>query len=131
MKKNEWDVLVLDLDGTLLCKQGEVSSQNLHALGSVRDYGIEVVVATGRCFRECRHILENIQHQGVCITAGGSQLTDSKGNALASDTVNQMVVEEFTTKILEGKHRCLLLKDDTVCATQYVVVGDAPLHAAS
>ncbi len=131
MKKNEWDVLVLDLDGTLLCKQGEVSSQNLHALDSVRDYGIEVVVATGRCFRECRHILENIQHQGVCITAGGSQLTDSKGNALASDTVNQMVVEEVTTKILEGKHRCLLLKDDTVCATQYVLVGDAPLHAAS
>ena len=94
MKKSEWDVLVLDLDGTLLCKQGEVSSQNLHALDSVRDYGIEVVVAAGRCFRECRHILKNIQHQGVCITAGGSQLTGSKGNALASDTVNQKVVED-------------------------------------
>ena len=33
----EWDVLVLDLDGTLLCGQGEVSHSNLHALDMVRD----------------------------------------------------------------------------------------------
>ena len=41
----EWDVLVLDLDGTLLCGQGEVSHSNLHALDMVRDLGTEVVVA--------------------------------------------------------------------------------------
>ncbi|MGY8757046.1 MAG: HAD family hydrolase [Phycisphaerales bacterium] len=56
MNTTEWDVLVVDLDGTLLCKQGEVSEQNLHALDSVRELGIEVVVATGRSFRECKHI---------------------------------------------------------------------------
>ncbi len=131
MKTSEWDVLVLDLDGTLLCKAGEVSEQNLHALDEVRDYGIELVVATGRCFAECKHILDRMNHLGVCITAGGSQLTDCDGKVIARNVVNQNIVEIVTSKILHSNHRCLLLKDATVCDAQYVLVGDAPLHHAS
>ncbi len=131
MLTTEWDVLVLDLDGTLLCKQGKVSEQNLHAIDGVRDCGIELVVATGRSFAECKHILEKINHLGVCITAGGSQLTDCEGNGIARDIVDTSVVEDVTIKVLEGNHRCLLLKDETVCDAQYVLVGDSPLHSAS
>ena len=127
----EWDVLVLDLDGTLLCKQGEISDQNLHSLDEVRDCGIEIVVATGRSFEECKHIVQSMNHFGVCITAGGSQLTDCNGVALARDVVDKSVVQVVTNSVLEGNHRCLLLKDATVCGTQYVLVGDAPLHEAS
>jgi Cof subfamily protein (haloacid dehalogenase superfamily) len=121
----------LDLDGTLLCKQGEISDQNLHALDEVRDCGIEIVVATGRSYEECKHIVQSMNHVGVCITAGGSQLTDCNGGALARDVVDKSVVKEVTDAVLEYNHRCLLLKDATVCDTQYVLVGDAPLHAAS
>ena len=131
MITSEWDVLVLDLDGTLLCKAGEVSEQNLHALDEVRDNGIEIVVATGRCFAECRHILDRINHFGVCITAGGSQLTDAEGNGIARNVVAQNIVELVTSNVLQSGHRCLLLKDATVCDAQYVLVGDAPLHHAS
>ena len=127
----EWDVLVLDLDGTLLCKQGEISDQNLQALDEVSDCGIEIVVATGRSYCECKHVLQIMNHSGVCITAGGSQLTDCNGGALARDVVDKSVVKEVADAVLEDNHRCLLLKDATVCDTQYVLVGDAPLHEAS
>jgi hypothetical protein len=127
----QWDVLVLDLDGTLLCSQGAVSDQNLHALDIVRDHGIEVVVATGRSFSECKHVLREIQHDGVCISAGGSQLTDSDGNTLLRDVVDVLVVQEVTEQVLASGHRSLLLKDATACDTQYVLVGDASLHEAS
>ena len=83
----EWDVLVLDLDGTLLCGQGEVSHSNLHALDMVRDLGTEVVVATGRSFSECKHILQWMNHHGVSITAGGSQLVTNTGETIERDTV--------------------------------------------
>jgi hypothetical protein len=126
-----WDVLVLDLDGTLLCSKGEVSDQNLHALDSVRLSGVEVIVATGRCFAECKHVLDAIHHDGVCVTAGGSQLTDSEGNPIARDVVDESVVQEVTEQLLAGGHRVLLLKDATVCDTQYVLVGDAILNDAS
>ena len=131
MKSALWDVLVLDLDGTLLCSQGAVSDQNLHALDIVRDHGIEVVVATGRSFSECKHVLHEIQHLGVCISAGGSQLTDSDGNALLRDVVDVLVVQEVTEQIIASGYRSLLLKDATACDAQYVLVGDASLHEAS
>ena len=131
MKTSEWDVLVLDLDGTLLCKQGEVSDENVHALDEVRECGIEIVVATGRCFAECKHILDRINHSGVCITAGGSQLTDFEGNCLARNVVPKSIVEDVTSKILESGHRSLLLKDASTCDAQYVLVGDSSLHFAS
>jgi len=127
----EWDILVLDLDGTLLCGQGEVSHNNLHALDGVREAGIEIVVATGRSFSECNHILEWMNHQGVSITAGGSQLTSNTGATIARDTVDVDVTKEVTTKVVEHGLRCLVLKDKSVCDTQYVLVGDAPLHDAS
>jgi 5-amino-6-(5-phospho-D-ribitylamino)uracil phosphatase len=127
----QWDVLVLDLDGTLLCSQGAVSEQNLHALDSVRAHGIEVVVATGRSFAECKHILQSINHSGVCITAGGSQMTCSEGEAIARDIVEVEVVREVTEQVLRRGHRTLLLKDATTCEAEYVLVGDAELHVAS
>ncbi len=131
VEATQWDVLVLDLDGTLLCSQGAVSEQNLHALDEVRAHGVEVVVATGRSFAECKHILDEIQHDGVCITAGGSQLTDRDGNGISRDTVDSTVVTEVTERVLASGHRSLLLKDATVCDAQYVLVGDATLHDAS
>jgi len=131
MMDAKWDVLVLDLDGTLLCGQGNVSIQNLHALEEVRNSGVEIVVATGRCYAECKHILEAINHNGVSITAGGSQLTDISGLVIASNTVDVSIVEEVTSQVLSSDHRCLILKDASVCEVQYVLVGDAPLHEAS
>lgn len=131
MNTTQWDVLVLDLDGTLLCSEGAVSEQNLHALDNVRALGIEVVVATGRSFAECKHILQSMNHIGVCITAGGSQMTCSAGEAIARDIVSSAVVHEVTEQVLQSGHRTLLLKDATTCEAEYVLVGDAELHDAS
>ncbi|MBT6165704.1 MAG: HAD hydrolase family protein, partial [Phycisphaerae bacterium] len=131
MNTTEWDVLVVDLDGTLLCKQGEVSEQNLHALDSVRELGIEVIVATGRSFRECKHIVERMGHYGVCITASGSQLTTHEGQGITRSVVGSSVVEQVTNTVNAKGHRALLLKDDSACGMPYVLVGDSPLHDAS
>ena len=129
--QQQWDVLVLDLDGTLLSGKGEVPDQNIHALDAVRDAGIEVVVATGRSFDECKHILNLIQHQGISITAGGSALHDAKGVVLDRETLSIDIVEEVSKDVVANNHRCLLLKDPSNCDAQYVLVGDAQLHHAS
>ena len=126
-----WDVLVVDLDGTLLCGRGQVSERNRRSLDAVRTAGIEIVVATGRCFAECRHILNTIGHKGAAIVAGGSQLCDDKGEAIVSDPLDEQIVREVAEQVLANGHRLLLLKDDSKCETQYVLVGDAPLHRAS
>ena len=45
-----WDTLIVDLDGTLLNKEGEISERNLRAFKEVREQGIEIIIATGRCY---------------------------------------------------------------------------------
>jgi len=131
MKHERWDVLVVDLDGTLLCGKGNVSVANRESLRAVKEAGIEIVIATGRCFNECEHILRKIEHDGVSIVAGGSQLCDAQGGSVVSDLLEEQIVLEVAEHILNGNHRLLLLKDASVCDAQYVLVGDAPLHHAS
>jgi len=128
---DRWDALVMDLDGTLLCGAGQVSPANLAALDAVRNAGVEVVVATGRCYRECTHILKEIGHEGVVIAAGGSLLCDDGGQTLCRHILKESLVREIAVHVLQGGHRLLLLKDAADCGADYVLVGDAPLHAAS
>jgi hypothetical protein len=131
MKHERWDVLVVDLDGTLLCGNGNVSEANRKSYETVKDSGIEIVIATGRCFSECEHILKLIEHDGVAIVAGGSQLCEAHGNSIQSDPLDREIVREVAHHILDGNHRLLLLKNASVCDAQYVLVGNAPLHHAS
>ena len=126
-----WDVLVVDLDGTLLCGRGEVSDENRTSFNAVKEAGIEIVIATGRCFKESEHILEKIEHDGVSIVAGGSQLCDAQGNTIVSEPLEEHIVREVAEHILKGNHKLLLLKDASECDVQYVLVGQAPLHHAS
>ena len=47
-------LLALDLDGTLLNSQGEISERNLRAIAAARELGVRVALVTGRRFRDAR-----------------------------------------------------------------------------
>ena len=47
-------LLALDLDGTLLNREGKISERNLTALTTARVAGVKVAVVTGRRFRDSR-----------------------------------------------------------------------------
>jgi 5-amino-6-(5-phospho-D-ribitylamino)uracil phosphatase len=49
-------LLALDLDGTLLNRQGQISDRNLAALTKARKLGVKVAVVTGRRFRDSRPV---------------------------------------------------------------------------
>ncbi len=51
MNSNEKHLIVLDLDGTLLTEEKEISTKTLDTLSKVREHGHEVMIATGRPFR--------------------------------------------------------------------------------
>ena len=128
---NHWDAFVIDLDGTFLDGQGNVPDINIQALNEVRAAEIEIIIATGRCFEECKHILDAINHCGVTIAAGGSALNAQDGSTIDSKKMSIDIVAEVAGQIMQGGHRCLLLKDHNICGIPYVLAGDAPLHQAS
>ncbi len=53
-----YDLIAIDLDGTLLDPKGRVSEANVEAITRARALGVEVTICTGRGFIECRQYAE-------------------------------------------------------------------------
>ena len=127
-----YDMLVIDLDGTLMRKDGSISPRNRAAVQLAREAGLEVVIATGRTMSECRHALQAIEHEGLVIAAGGSLLCDGRTEeTLHRFTMLPEVVEEAMNMLVGSGIRGLILKDAHVAGYDYLLVGDAELDAAS
>ncbi len=128
----QYDLLVLDLDGTLLQPDGAVPAENIEALEAARHDGLEILLATGRALIESIHIAEAVDHRGEMVTAGGAmrQCADS-GRTVDRHTMEAGLVAELTAALIEHEHRALLLKDPAVCGYDYLAVGPAEFDPAS
>ena len=127
-----YKLLVTDLDGTLLNRQGRVSDANLAAIRRLQDAGIEVIPATGRAFRECGHILDFINHTGHAITAGGSLVHDARdGSVVIRRALAAAHVRTIVEILAEHDHLAQLLQDHTQTGIDYVMVGEQPFDPAT
>ncbi len=124
-------LLAIDLDGTLLTRQG-VSDHDRDAIQRAREDGVEVVVATGRAWLESREALEVIGDEGVMIGAGGALLHDAaSGRTLARSVVHPEVIEAIATSLRIHGHVVHLLQDAEAAGFDYWMVGWDRLHEAS
>lgn len=95
MKKR---IFAVDLDGTLLNEQSEISEENRNALQKARQHGIITVAATGRSWQTARNVLkadDPIEYLvfssglGVCEWAEGERLIHE--NHLDPDTSTEIL----------------------------------------
>jgi HAD superfamily hydrolase (TIGR01484 family) len=127
-----YDILAIDLDGTLLRSDGTISQRNIQAVRAARERGIEVVIATGRALSESRASLAAIDHTGMLIAAGGSLLCDaSSGATIDRIALEPETVREITRWLVEHDHAALILKDAHAVGYDYLVVGASELDPAS
>lgn len=118
-------LLITDLDGTLLDRQGRVSTRNLDAIRRLQDSGVEVIPATGRALRECDHVLDFINHAGHAITAGGALVHDARDGAVVLRRgPSPETVRHVAAVLAEYEHLVQLLQDHTQAGVDYVIVGE-------
>jgi Cof subfamily protein (haloacid dehalogenase superfamily) len=67
-------LLALDLDGTLLQRDGTVHPKDLAAIARIRKAGVEVTVCTGRLYSGSRHVASLLQLEGPVGCVDGSQV---------------------------------------------------------
>lgn len=70
-------MVVLDLDGTLLNDDKEISPLNIKALKYLRKLHIEVVVATGRRYRFAKSLFENIGFPLTILCSSGTMVRNT------------------------------------------------------
>ncbi len=118
-----YDLLAVDIDGTLADSSGRVPRENAAALRRAMDAGIEVVLCTGRSRAESLFAIEAIGPTRAMVAAGGSMVVDpGSGETLHRFAMHERVVRGVVDRLTDEGHAALVLKDGTVSPVDYLVV---------
>ncbi len=140
MAEPRYDILAIDLDGTLFGPDGRVSRANAAAVDRARAAGIEVVICTGRGFRESGDAVRAIRAQepaagrevAPVVTAGGAMIVDAaSGTTMHRWPVDGGIVERVCAMFADMDRAPLLLKDFDAAGFDYLVVRSGPVEPPS
>lgn len=123
--RTPYDLLAIDLDGTLLGPGGTVSAANVAAVARARGAGLEVTVCTGRGLVECRHILREIGQEGPVVVAGGSMVACPATSAtLHRFPMERGLVSRLADCLVGHGHAVLILKDPHPVGYDYTILSE-------
>ena len=92
-------LIVLDLDGTLLTDEKQISDQTFQALQRARQEGHEVIIATGRPYRSSIEYYEALELHSPIVNFNGSLAHHPKDETWPHyhKTIERATVEEIIT----------------------------------
>ena len=97
---NPYKLLVLDIDGTLLDKNGVISAEDKDAVARVGDLGLAVSLSTGRVAVACSEIISQLSLDSYHIFFDGALISDPKrGEEIYVQPIDKMIMKqavEFT-----------------------------------
>ncbi len=126
---SKYDLLAIDLDGTLLSPDGSVSRANVEALAEARRAGVRVTICTGRGLVECDHILSRVTQREPVVVAGGSiTACPVERRTLHRFTLEPELVERATDRLLSHRHPVMVLKDPADTGYDYLMVVGEDKH---
>ncbi len=126
---SNYDLLAIDLDGTLLGPDARVSSRNVEAVHAAREAGLDVIVCTGRGYIESRRILEAIGQTDAVIVAGGSiTACGETGATLHRFEMHHALVARAVRTINAHGQAAMVLKDAPAAGYDYLVVSGEDEH---
>lgn len=74
--RGAYDLVAIDVDGTLLDSQNKLSDDNVLAIRAVRERGIGVTLVSGRGHLPLRQLLQRLDLQQPFIGSGGAYIAD-------------------------------------------------------
>lgn len=92
---NKYELLVLDVDGTLVDKNGRISAADKKALERVAEKGVKIALSTGRVIAACRPILEELSLDGCHVFYDGALVTNlSKQEEIYARSIKPELVKQ-------------------------------------
>ncbi|QDP39323.1 Cof-type HAD-IIB family hydrolase [Radiobacillus deserti] len=96
-------LIALDMDGTLLNSENQVSERNKEAIKKARAQGVEVVLSTGRHISTCKPIADELELSSYLITGNGSEIWTTDGQLVDRQTIGLQEIKELIA--LHKKHK--------------------------
>ena len=84
---------MVDIDGTLVGKDGSISAEDRDALARVRHLGIEVSLSTGRAAQACLRIISQLSLDGYHIFFDGALVSNpNQGKEVYAQPIDKTVL---------------------------------------
>ncbi|MBM7580318.1 Cof-type HAD-IIB family hydrolase [Jeotgalibacillus terrae] len=87
-------LIASDMDGTLLNGSHEVGKETVQAIKEAKDAGIEVIIATGRSYKEAVVPLKNAGLSLPVIVVNGAEIRNEKGEQLYQEGLSTQKANE-------------------------------------
>ncbi|OIK13044.1 hypothetical protein BIV60_15310 [Bacillus sp. MUM 116] len=88
-------LIAIDLDGTLLNHQIEISEENIKAIEYAQKNGVEVVISTGRAYFDVRRICEKAGLTTVVIGTNGATIHSKDEKLLSAAAIEKNDVQSI------------------------------------
>jgi len=108
--------LVVDIDGTLVDKNGAISIEDKNALAAAGDSGVQVSLSTGRVVQACLGIIDQLSLDAYHMFFDGALVSSTKGEEIYVKAINK----ELVRQIIEFAH-LREINIDLYSATHYFV----------
>jgi len=95
-------LLVVDVDGTLLDKNGAISAEDREALAKAHDLGVKISLSTGRAAQACLRIMEQLSLDGYHIFFDGGLVSNL---ALGEEVYVQPISPAVVRQMVDFAHR--------------------------
>ena len=102
MINHPYKLLVIDIDGTLVNRHGNISTEDREALAKAHDLGIQVSLSTGRGLQASLSLINELSLDSYHISFDGALVSSpSQGEEVYAQPINQAMVRQM----VEVAHR--------------------------
>jgi hypothetical protein len=115
---SSFKMIALDMDGTLLNRNHQLSNRTIASVKMIAEAGLTVLLATGRMTSAVKNHLEKLGTPGLVVSHNGALVKDVRtGQIYHHDTVPKEVVTKVL-QLLEGKETVIHFNfDDNIYLT--------------
>ena len=102
MTPHYYKLLVIDIDGTLINRYGDISAENSEALALARNSGIQVSLSTGRSLKSSLRIIDQLSLDSYHIFFDGALVSSAD---LGEEVYIRLVSRETVKQMIEFAHQ--------------------------
>lgn len=114
----KYKLLVLDVDGTLLNEEKEVSKRTLATLRKVQQTGVRIVLASGRPTHGLKPLIKDLEldiYGGYVLSFNGCQIIDAKnGEVLFERRIDPEMIPYLEQKAIRNGFAIFTYQGDTI-----------------
>ncbi|MFI4882527.1 MAG: HAD hydrolase family protein [Phycisphaerales bacterium JB064] len=131
---SRYDLIAIDLDGTLVGRTGAISQENLQAVQRARLAGIGVTICTGRVLSECHAVLDLLEQFDPVVVSGGAQIACGRDRRTLDGLSLDNALIDRVTELASGLDLAMMIqKERDHAGYDYIILPtgndpDAELH---